>query len=125
MAAWTNDELTRIARAEEVGIQVRGRGRRLRPEVTVWLVRSGDDLYVRSAVKGRSAAWFGAVQKTHEGRISGGGVEKDVRFEEGEPSVNDQVDTAYRGKYRRYAGTILNSCLTPEARSTTLRIVPL
>jgi hypothetical protein len=124
MAEWKSDELTRIGGAEEVEIEVRRPGGRLRPGVTVWLVRSGDDLYVRSAVKGRSAAWFGAVQETHEGRISGGGASWDVRFEEPEPSVNGPVDAAYRSKYRRYSGRILNSCLTPAARSTTLRVVP-
>ncbi len=38
--------------------------------------------------------------------------------------MNDEVDTAYRAKYRRYAGSILNSVLTPEARSATLKLVP-
>ncbi|TMD28392.1 MAG: DUF2255 family protein, partial [Chloroflexi bacterium] len=37
---------------------------------------------------------------------------------------DDDIDAAYRSKYRRYTGRILNSCLTPEARSTTLRLVP-
>jgi len=97
---------------------------KVRPPVTVWLVRADDDLYVRSAVKGRNAAWYRAVQKTHEGRISGGGATRDVRFEEADASLNDHVDAAYRTKYRRYAGRILNSCLTPEARATTFRIVP-
>ena len=123
MAAWKSDELTRIGGAEEVEIEVRDGDGKVRPPVTVWLVRAGDDLYVRSAVKGRNAAWYRAVQKTHEGRISGGGTTREVRFEETDASLNDQVDAAYRTKYRRYAGRILNSCLTPEARSTTLRIV--
>jgi hypothetical protein len=34
------------------------------------------------------------------------------------------MDAAYRAKYRRYAGSILNSVLTPEARSTTIKLVP-
>ena len=122
MAGWTNDELKRIGGAEEVETEVLGRDRQMRPPVTIWLVRVDDDLYVRS-VRGGRGAWFRAVQETHEGRISAGGVEKDVRFEEGEPSVNDKVDAAYRVKYRRYAGRILDSCLTPAARSTTQRVV--
>jgi hypothetical protein len=121
--AWSRDELALIGGAEEVQIEVLGRDGRMRPRVTIWLVRVGDDLYVRS-VRGGSGAWFRAVQRSHEGRISGGGMNKDARFEEGQPSVNDQVDAAYRSKYRRYAGRILDSCLTPEARSTTLRVVP-
>ena len=96
----------------------------LGPPVTVWAVRRGDDIYIRSAVRGRNAAWFRAVQQTHKGRIWGGGIEKDVTFLDAEPDVNDEVDAAYRTKYRRYAGRILNSCLTPEARSTTIKLVP-
>jgi len=123
MVAWKSDELARIGGAEEVEIEVLGRDGRMRSPVTIWLVRVDDDLYVRS-VRGRNGAWFRALQESHEGRISGGGLKKDARFEDGEPSVNDLVDAAYRDKYRRYAGRILNSCLTPQARSTTLRVVP-
>jgi len=123
-AAWKADDLARIGDAEEVEISVRRRDGTLRDPVTVWIVRTGDELYVRSAVKGRDAAWYRAVQDTHEGRISAGRVERDVRFEDADPALNDEVDAAYRSKYRRYAGRILNSCLTPSARSTTLHIVP-
>jgi hypothetical protein len=38
--------------------------------------------------------------------------------------MNDKVDTAYRAKYRRYAGSILNSVLTPDARATTIKLTP-
>lgn len=123
MEGWNSDELRRIGGAEEVEIEVLGRDGKMRPPVTIWLVRVDDDLFVRS-VRGGSGAWFRAVQETHTGRISGGGVHKDVRFEEGISSINDPVDAAYRTKYRRYAGQILDSCLTPEARSTTLRVLP-
>ena len=123
MEGWTSDELRRIGGAEEVRVRVLGRDGKMRAPVTIWLVRADDDLFVRS-VRGGSGAWFRAVQATHQGRISGGGVDKEVQFDEGQPSVNDQVDAAYRSKYRRYAGRILDSCLTPEARSTTLRVVP-
>lgn len=123
MADWQSDELKRIGGAEEVQIEVLGRDAKMRSPVTIWLVRVDDHLYVRS-VRGSRGAWFRAVQETHQGRISAGGLEKDVRFEDGEPSLNDQVDAAYRVKYRRYAGRILDSCLTPAARSTTLRVVP-
>jgi len=122
--AWKGDELARIGDVEEVEISVRRRDGTLRDPVTVWVVRAADDLFVRSAVKGRDAAWYRAVGDTHEGRIAGGRVERDVGFEHADPALNDEVDAAYRSKYRRYAGRILNSCLTPSARSTTLRIVP-
>ncbi len=124
MTAWTADDLTRIGRAEEVQVAPLRRDGKPRNPVTVWAVRQGDDVYIRSAVKGRNADWYRRVQETHQGRIWAGGIEKDVTFVNAEPDVNDEVDAAYRAKYRRYAGRILNSCLTPEARSTTIKVVP-
>ena len=124
MAAWRSDELTTIGGPEEVDIAPARRDGSLDNRVTVWLVRHADDLYVRSAVKGRGAAWFRAAQQTHMGRIWAGGMEKDVTFADADHGLDDEIDAAYRSKYRRYAGRILNSCLTPEARSTTLRLMP-
>lgn len=124
MSAWTDDELGKITRAEELEVAPARRDGRLGNRVTIWSVRHGDGIYVRSAVRGEKAAWFKGVMATHAGRIWAGGVEKDVTFEEVGTSLDDEVDAAYRSKYRRYAGRILNSCLTPEARSTTLKLVP-
>jgi hypothetical protein len=94
-----------------------------RKPVTVWAVRHGDDVYVRS-VRGRSGHWFLGTQERHEGRIRVGSVQQDVTFIDADHHIDDEVDAAYRAKYRRYAGSILNSVLTPEARSTTIRLVP-
>ena len=124
MAAWAPEELRQIAGHEEIEVAPLRRDGALRPRVTVWLVGAGDDLYVRSAVKGRNAAWYQGVEATHQGRLWAGHEQKDVSFVAAEPAVNDEVDAAYRAKYRRYAGRILNSCLSPEARSTTLRVIP-
>ena len=122
MSAWTKDELSRIGGAEEVDVAAVTRDGSVRNRVTIWVVRHGDDLYVRS-VRGRDGAWFRAVQKSKDGRIWAGRAEYDIRFEEADATINDEVDAAYRSKYRRYAGRILNSVLTPEARSTTLKLV--
>jgi len=124
MTAWTSDELAKIGAAEEMQIAPLQRDGTLRKPVTVWVVRHDDSLYARSAVKGRDAAWFRGVQETHEGRIWAGKVEKDVTFEEADHDIDHELDAAYRAKYRRYAGRILNSVLTPEARSTTIKLVP-
>jgi hypothetical protein len=123
MSAWTADELTRMGRAEEVEIAPVRRDGTLRKPVTVWVVRHGDDLYVRS-VRGRDGAWFRGVQEAHEGRIRAGRVEKDVTFVEAGHDADEEIDAAYGQKYRRYAGRILNSVLTPEARAATIKVVP-
>jgi hypothetical protein len=91
--------------------------------VTVWIVPHDANLYVRS-VRGRTGHWFQASQERHEGRIRAGRIQPDVTFEDANHGLDDQIDAAYRTKYRRYAGSILNSVLTPEARSTTIKVVP-
>jgi len=120
---WTSDELSKIGSAEEVRIASLRRDGTLRRPVTVWVVPYGDGLYVRS-VKGRDGAWFRGTQTTREGRISDGRVEKDVTFVDAGDDIADKIDAAYRDKYRRYAGSILNSVLTPQARSTTTKLLP-
>lgn len=120
---WTENELTKIGLAEEINIASIRRDGTLRKPVTVWAVRHGDDVYVRS-VRGRSGHWFRTSEEMHEGRMRAGGVQRDVTFVDAEHDINDEVDAAYRAKYRRYAGSILNSVLTPEARAATVKLVP-
>ena len=122
MTKWTNEELTKIGATEELEIQSLRRDGSLRNPVTIWVVRLGDDLYVR-AVNGRTGAWFRGTQVRREGHIQAGGVDKDVTFVDADPSLNDQVDAAYRAKYRRYAANIVNSILTPQARDSTIKLV--
>lgn len=123
MTKWTNDQLDRLGRAEEVHIASVGSDGTLGKPVTVWAVRYGNDMYVRS-VRGRKSHWFRGTQERHEGRIRAGGVQQDVTFVKADDDIEDEVDASYRAKYRRYAGSILNSVLTPEARSTTTKLVP-
>jgi hypothetical protein len=124
MTAWTSDELNKIGTAEELQIASLQRDGTLRKPVTIWVVRVGDDLYVRP-IYGRTSAWFRGIQVRHEGRIRAGGVEKDVAFvEETNPDINEQIDAAYRTKYRRYAASIINTTVSSEARSATIKLVP-
>jgi hypothetical protein len=123
MTRWTTDELTKIGSAEELQIASLRRDDTLRKPVTIWVVRHDASFYVRS-VNGRSAAWFRGTQERHEGRIWAGSVEKEVSFVDAGHDIDDEVDAAYRAKYRRYAGSILNSVLTPQARSTTIKLEP-
>jgi hypothetical protein len=51
-------------------------------------------------------------------------VQRSLEFVEADHDLDDEIDAAYRAKYRRYGGGILNSVLTPQARSSTLKLVP-
>jgi hypothetical protein len=52
-------------------------------------------------------------------------VAKDVSFVSVDAAdVGEEIDAAYRAKYRRYPAGIINSVLTPQARAATLKLVP-
>ncbi len=126
MIPWTNDELNKIEKAEELDITSMKQDGTLRKPVTIWVVRVGDDLYVR-AYKGRTGPWFLGAQTRHEGRIRSGGIEKDVKFVEtdNDPALQDQIDAAYRAKYQqRYSARVFDPIVTAAARSATLKLVP-
>jgi hypothetical protein len=123
MPVWTNEELTRIGAATELQIASRRRDGTLRNPRTIWVVRVGDDLYVRS-MYGRAGGWFPGTQVRHEGHIWAGGIDKDVTFAEADPNLNDQIDAAYRDKYRRYGPNIIGGVVNPEARAATIKLVP-
>ena len=80
MSTWTSDELNKVGTAEELRIASRRGDGTLRKPVTIWVVRHGDDVYVRS-VNGPGGAWFRGVRARHAGHISAGPVDADVLFE--------------------------------------------
>src|SRR5437016_7521154 len=117
MGAWTSDELDKIGAAEELELAPVRRDGTLRDPVTMWVVRQGDDLYVRS-VNGRGSSWFRGAQARHEAHVQAGGVDKDVLLVETD-DADDELDAAYRAKYRRYAESIVGSIVSPHARAAT------
>jgi hypothetical protein len=123
MADWTTEELGKIGAADDLEIAARQPDGTLRPYVTIWVVRVGDDLYVRS-YRGRSGAWFRSVLRQPEGRIRAGGVERDVVFSEPGDAVHDAIDQAYQAKYGpRYDRSFVDPMVGPAAAAATLRLV--
>ena len=122
MTTWTSDELDRIAAADQLRIQPRRADGTLRAPVPIWVVRHGDDLYVRS-YNGPGGAWYRTAQASHEGRIQAAGITKDVTFAAADHDVNDPVDVAYQAKYGRYPSYVA-PMVAPTARETTLKLIP-
>jgi hypothetical protein len=81
MSEWTSDELTKIGNAEELKIASMRRDGSLRKPVTIWVVRQGDGLYVRS-VKGPTGPlvpWHSVTSaRPHSSRRRGQG--RQLRF---------------------------------------------
>ena len=123
MTAWTASELDKIGSADELSLATMRPDGTFRNPVTIWVVRHGDDLYVRS-YRGPAGAWYRGTQRRHEGHIQAGGVSKDVTFTSVDGDLGDQIDAEYRAKYRRYSGTYLDPMVTDQARATTVRLMP-
>jgi hypothetical protein len=92
MAGWRGEELEEIGSSDELRIASIGPGGALRKPTTIWVVRLGDDLLVRS-VNGRAAAWFRGTQVHHEGRIPDGGVTREVTFVDAKGDLDDRSMT--------------------------------
>ncbi len=124
MTTWTEDDLDRISSADELQISSRRRDGSLRKFIRIWVVRHGDEIYVRSAY-GPENGWFVRALASGEGRMRAGGVERDVTFERpAAGSLDADIDSAYHAKYDRYGARIVASVVGPEATRNTLRLVP-
>lgn len=122
MSGWTEDELRRIGAAEELELASRRADGTLRRYVTMWMVRTGDDVYVRSAY-GPDSGWYRHAQAGRTGRIRAGGVEADVTFATADPAAQAAIDDAYHAKYDRYGPRIVGSVTGAAAYAVTVRLV--
>jgi hypothetical protein len=122
MTEWNEEELAEIGSADELEIAPMRRDGTLQHPRIIWVVRHGDDLYVRS-VNGTDGAWFRGVQAQHSGHISAGRVDADVLFEEADHDLDDGLDEEYRRKYGRSSSAV-EHITSARARATTIRLVP-
>ena len=123
MTSWTGDDLAALDGRDEIGVASTRTDGSLRPFVTVWFVRIDDELYVRSAY-GPENGWFRRALASGEGRVRGGGIERDVRYEVPGPELQEALDDAYHAKYDRYGKGMVRTVVSPDAARSTLRVAP-
>ena len=125
MPTWNPDELARIGDATELRIASTRPDGTLRPYVTIWVVRSGDRLYVRSAY-GPGNPWFVRARASGAGRVSADGVERDVTFADAdaEPATHSAIDDAYHAKYDRFGPALVDTVVGENAHDQTLELLP-
>lgn len=119
---WSNDELSRIVRADDLHIAP------LREDCVtygtptwIWCVAVDGDLYVR-AYNGRSSRWHRAAMGQKSGRIVAAGMTRNVDFDPVEGSINDLIDEAYQTKYS--GSPYLQPMISARSRAATVRLVP-
>lgn len=68
---WSPDELDRIGAADELQLRSDQADGTARPYVTIWVVRAGDELFVRSAY-GPDNGWHRRALASGTGRVRAG-----------------------------------------------------
>jgi hypothetical protein len=124
-ATWTADELQRVGTATELQIASRRADGSLRLFVTVWVVRVGDGLYVRSA-HGAEHPWFRRAMASGSGRILAGGVDRDVTCTalSAGTALHADIDGAYHSKYDAFGPQMVGGVVGLVAATATLRLTP-
>jgi hypothetical protein len=122
MGSWSTDELRTIAQNDDLHIApFREDGKTYGTPTWIWSVAVGDVLYVRP-YNGTQSRWYQAALRQKAGRITAGGMTKDVTFEPVAGSIDELVDDAYRAKYADspYLAPMIGS----RVHSTTVKVMP-
>jgi hypothetical protein len=122
MAAWSTEELQRIAQADDLHIApFREDGATYGTPTWIWSVAVGDALYVRG-YNGTDSRWYQAALRQKAGRVIAAGITKEVAFEPVSGSINDSIDDAYRSKYG--GSPYLKPMIGAHARAATVKVMP-
>lgn len=123
MTTWNTEELARIAEPEMFDLSAQLEDGTTPKTVGIWAVAVDGRLFVRSYT-GLEGKWYAPALASLRGRVSAGGVTKDVRFERiTDEAINSAIDAEYLRKYTP-------SPYAPEmgqepVRSNTLEVIPL
>jgi len=122
MAECPKEELRKIAEADDLHIApFREDGKTYGTPTWIWSVAVDGHLYVRG-YNGKKSRWYQAAVMQKVGRILAAGMTKEVTFEPIDGALNDQIDDAYRAKYK--GSPYLDPMIGPRSRSATVRITP-
>jgi hypothetical protein len=121
MSTWDQSDLHAIGRAREVHIATVRRDGSTRTPLPIWVVRVGDELFVRS-YHGPEGSWFRQVSAHPYARLRAAGREIVVRLVPAELPSLAEVDDAYVAKYGHRGSAA--AMITPAVAATTLRLEP-
>ena len=135
---WSTPQLQLFDAAVELEVAARRPDGGLRRWTSVWVVRVGENVFVRSWYR-RETGWFAGAVAAGRVRVRVPGLDTeaavvDLGGASGYPrdtgerlrtQLFDDVDAAYRAKYGDYGNATVSAMVTEQARLTTLRLDPL
>lgn len=128
-STFSDDELRTIGDEDEVVLTARRTDGSLGPSATIWIVRVGDEVFVRSAY-GPGNRWFARALRAGAGHVTIGAVSRDTVFEDASagtahPADAAAVDAAYHAKYDgHYPKQYVDPVVDAASHSATLRVLP-
>lgn len=121
MIPWSNEELSKIVAADDLHIApFREDGVTYGTPTWIWCVVVDGALYVRG-YNGLKSRWYRSAARQKTGRIIAAGMTAEVVFEAVYGPINDQIDDAYRSKYR--GSPYLKPMISERSRSATIKII--
>jgi hypothetical protein len=121
MSTWSPSDLRAIGNTREIRIATVRPDGTTRTPLPIWVVRVGDELFVRS-YHGPDGSWFRQVTAHPYARVTAAGREIAVRLVPAEAPSSAEVDDAYVAKYGRSGPA--RAMITPAVAATTLRLEP-
>lgn len=118
---WPQAQLTEIIKQDDLHVSpFRDDGKTYGTPTWIWCVQVEGELYVRG-YNGTRSRWYQSAIKQKAGRIFAAGKPFEVTFEViSDASLNEQVDDAYRAKYKQ--SSYLAPMISDRARAATVRI---
>ncbi|WP_243063855.1 DUF2255 family protein [Humibacter sp. RRB41] len=122
---WSEAELRTIGENDEVVLASRGSDGSLSTSATIWIVRAGDDVFVRSA-HGSTNRWYKRAVAAGGGHVAIGDVARDVAFEDASADADHAaIDAAYHAKYDgKYPKEYVDPVVDDLSHGATLRLIP-
>lgn len=122
MTSWTEEELHSINADPDFHLAAALPDGSTPKWVRIWSVPVDNKIYVRS-FNGATGKWFGPALASRRGRISAGGITKEVTFTPvDDDTINKAIDQSYRTKY---AGSPDAETMSTEpVRRNTLEVTP-
>ena len=118
---WKPTTLSEIANQEEIRVSSERTGGGYRRWTPIWIVRVGDEVYVRSGF-GANGSWYRHATNSQAYIKAAGTLYKVGLIRHTDPASVAAVDAAYRQKYS--GDPSLPLLLTDEARSKTSLLSP-